>query len=267
MDRDRALWMRDLRGRIPKAFDALVAAFLATYGDKDGSNNHPGVARLVHDTNLSESTVKRSLAWLAENGWLRLVSKGNRRLKQADTYQLSLPAPVAAELGLWSEATQWVERPTDEPTRPGMRTRPEPARKNQQRVRRPAPPAADIAVPHDPIRGLQQRSEVYRDSPEVQVETYHQDMNTRTSITTPRSLARVRPDGRTRAPSLASIDPHDPDAAEKIADLVAEALGYPPHLGIDPDTHRKIDGMLSSGCHPKLVFNAARHHEQNGLSA
>jgi DNA-binding transcriptional MocR family regulator len=106
--------MRALRGRIPKAHDRLVAMAFASYGNSDGSRNYPGLATLAEELFISESTVKRSLAWLAENGWIARVERGDRWAKKADVWQLTLPAPVAAELGRWEpeqHGSLWMQRP------------------------------------------------------------------------------------------------------------------------------------------------------------
>lgn len=250
LDMDRARWMRALRGRIPKAFDALVAAFLGTYGNKDGSRCHPGVARLAEDVNLSESTAKRSLAWLAEHGWITLVEQGNSRAGLADVYQLSLPAPLAADMGLWGEhmGAQWMNRPAGEPKRPGVRGRPDPMRKNQQRQRSP-----ETA---EPIGGLQEASEVYKEPLEVPVGTYHQNLPTRTSLTKPIVLDRPLADAR--GSLLSELDPDDGEYIEAVHQHIEEQLGGPMH----PTVTTMVDGMISAGAHWKMIVRTALARER-----
>lgn len=96
-----------------------MAKTLADYSNKDGSNAHPGVARLADDLCCSTRTIKRSLAWLSEYGFLSVAERGSRKLREADVYALSIPAPLAVHLGLWREnfGEQWMERPEYVPRR------------------------------------------------------------------------------------------------------------------------------------------------------
>lgn len=113
---DRAAWARSIRGQIPDITHLAVALTLSSYGDSDGTHNHPGGKRLAHDVCRSLRTVRTSLAWLDEHGFITRTDVGNRESPRgcADTYRLSLPAPLAARLGLWSGgAPQWMERPAE----------------------------------------------------------------------------------------------------------------------------------------------------------
>jgi len=239
---DRATWMRALRGRIPKAHDRLVAMAFATYGNSDGSRNYPGHATLAEELFVSESTVKRSLAWLAENGWLARTERGDRWAKKADVWQLTLPAPVAAELGRWDpekHGGQWMQRPVGEPKRPGVRCRPLPRRQLRQGD---TGPKEEIEVRKDVDRGSSLDL-----PPEPDQSLYHHaDLPD-----------RARTDVR-----AAEIDPDEEDVDESIADALAEELGHE----VGGDTRSLIFGMLESGCHPKFVYNAARCHELGEVS-
>jgi hypothetical protein len=118
---DRARWVRAIRGRIPDLREIAVAHAVSTYANKDGSNAYPGVANVVADLCSSDKTVRRALGWLVEHGFLTVTHKGRRKLGEADVHQLSIPAPLAVELGLWPEGEhQWMERPADEPKRPDV---------------------------------------------------------------------------------------------------------------------------------------------------
>lgn len=113
---DRATWVRSIRGCIPDTTHLAVAHTLANYGDPDGTNAHPGGERLARDVCKSLRTIRLSLAWLDEFGFISRTAVGNRSAPRgwADTYRLCLPAPVAVELGLWDDernGTPWMERP------------------------------------------------------------------------------------------------------------------------------------------------------------
>jgi hypothetical protein len=115
----RAQWGRAIRGCIRERGDVAVAKTVADYANKDGSNAHPGIARLADDLCCSTRTIKRSLGWLSEYGFLSVAERGRRKLGEADVYCLSLPAPVADKLGLWREnfGEHWMERPEYVPKR------------------------------------------------------------------------------------------------------------------------------------------------------
>jgi Helix-turn-helix domain len=116
----RTTWSRAIRGQITQLADVAVARTLADYGNKNGANCRPGIARLAHDLCSSEKTVMRSLRSLYEAGWITFTERGARKLGHADTYRLTIPAPVAVELELWTDdnGAQWMERPGDVPKRP-----------------------------------------------------------------------------------------------------------------------------------------------------
>lgn len=113
---DRAKWSRAIRGAIPDVTHLAVALTLSNYGDSDGSNNHPGGERLASDVCKSVRTIRNSLAWLDEHGFITRTSVGNRTAPRgwADVYRLSVPAPLAESLGMWTEERNgpiWMERP------------------------------------------------------------------------------------------------------------------------------------------------------------
>jgi hypothetical protein len=70
----------------------LVALALAVYANRDGSNAHPGEARLARELSLSERAIRKHLANLRDD--LRLIvreSRGGSRGGYADTYRLGIP--------------------------------------------------------------------------------------------------------------------------------------------------------------------------------
>jgi hypothetical protein len=100
-----------------------VAHTIANYGDTDGTNAHPGGERLAGDVCRSLRTIRTSLAWLDEHGFVTRTDVGNRVAPRgwADTYRLTLPAPLALTLGLWGDLASdplWMERPKE--TRDGL---------------------------------------------------------------------------------------------------------------------------------------------------
>ncbi|MDH6290857.1 hypothetical protein M2275_005784 [Rhodococcus opacus] len=103
---ERFEWERIVRRVKMPPTTKLVALTLATYADQNGTRVRPGTERLARVTCVSLPTVKRSLAWLREHGFVDRTKQGNRWAKQADEYQLSVP-PTLLELDLLSpEETQ-----------------------------------------------------------------------------------------------------------------------------------------------------------------
>lgn len=115
-------WKRDIRGWIAEPHHLAAALTLAGYANGDGSNAHPGTARLAGDLCRGERAVKATLAWLDEFGFITRTARGGRAgaaRGNADTYQLTIPAPLATALGLWPDehGLRWMERPADVPKR------------------------------------------------------------------------------------------------------------------------------------------------------
>lgn len=89
-----------------------VALTLSLYMNERGGSAFPGATRLAHDTGLHEDTIRRSLAHLAEGGWLVLVERGGRKgeRRTANAYVASIPPP-AEDRGL-EEAPPAQDRTT-----------------------------------------------------------------------------------------------------------------------------------------------------------
>jgi len=90
----------------------LVGLALATYGNRDGSNAHPGEARLARELGLSQRAVRKHLALLRDD--LRLIVKishGGSRSGHADTYRLGLPNDLDPAL--------LIDDPALQPRNPG----------------------------------------------------------------------------------------------------------------------------------------------------
>lgn len=241
LDRERALWQRASRGRIRNPNAQAVASHLSGYGNTKGVNNHPGIARLVNDTCLSDRTVRRALGWLVENGWLTVTSKGARKLGHANVYQLTIPAPVAAEMGLWpADSHQWMERPRGEPKRPDV------AREDGRRHERPTKfaPVNEAVVSVNPA--------VPPVSGDLPAGLSHQGFTTSSRSSTSAPLASER----------GSEDPDDDEYAEAIVEEIEERLGG----AMSPTVATMVDGMLSAGAHRKMIVRTALARERDGVA-
>lgn len=77
----------------------LVAAAMLKYARADGTNAHPGRARLAEDLDLSVNTVDRALRRLIDAGWLVRTQSGSTgpRRKWADVYQLTVPPGLVSD--------------------------------------------------------------------------------------------------------------------------------------------------------------------------
>lgn len=236
----RALWARASRGRIPDLREQAVAARLAEYANKDGSNAHPGAERLAVDCCTSAKTVRRALSWLIENGWVSTSHRGNRRLGHADVYQLTVPAPVAAELGWWPDEEQWMERPKGEPKRPEL-----------QRGTRPFPVANSV---HRSARSV-----------DNQAPSLDNGDGSVANVDQPPGL----PHQGLSAPSRDSISASssddaatDPDSFEAIVGEIEERLGGP----MSPTVATMVDAMLADGAHRKMIVRTALARERDGVA-
>jgi hypothetical protein len=79
----------------------LVALTLSTYANANGGKVHPGEARLVDDTGLSLSSVRRAVRILRDLGLLDRVVEGSRHGRRglADEYRLTFGRAYAEALG------------------------------------------------------------------------------------------------------------------------------------------------------------------------
>lgn len=96
VDAARFPWTRAFRGsKIPMNAKA-VGLVVASYGNADGSSNHPGLTRLARDFDVDEKTIRRHLETLERAGWMRRTHAGRAGLtrKDADDYQLTVPQAV-----------------------------------------------------------------------------------------------------------------------------------------------------------------------------
>lgn len=241
LERERALWQRASRGRIRNASAQAVAAHLSGYGNTKGRNNHPGIARLINDTCLSDRTVRRALGWLVENGWLTVTSKGARKLGHANVYQLTIPAPVAAEMGLWPEGRdQWMERPPGEPKRPDV-TREEGRRHD------PAPRFVPVNEAVLPVNWADVPV-----TPDLPPGLTHQGSTTSSRSSTSAPLASER----------GADDLDDEEYVEALVEEIEERLGG----AMSPTVATMVDGMISAGAHRKMIVRTALARERDGVA-
>ena len=105
-DAARYPWIRAFRGaKVPMNAKAVGLA-LASYGDVDGSKNHPGLTRLARDFDVDEKTIRRHLETLERSGWVRKTHDGRVGMARsnADDYQLTIPQASALPVRDGSEA-------------------------------------------------------------------------------------------------------------------------------------------------------------------
>jgi biotin operon repressor len=76
-------------------YRVLVA--IMTYADQDGTNAHPGFARLASECRMSRSTVSKSIKALKKSGWLRETSRGypSGERRMASVFDLKIPEYLA----------------------------------------------------------------------------------------------------------------------------------------------------------------------------
>lgn len=118
-DAARFPWTRAFRGaKIPMNAKA-VGLVVASYGNADGSSNHPGLARLARDFDVDEKTIRRHLETLVRAGWMRRTHDGRAGVsrKEADDYQLTipqtLPKPAAGDDEPPEEPPDWYDGEPD----------------------------------------------------------------------------------------------------------------------------------------------------------
>lgn len=91
-------------GAAPKS----VAAWLSSHANTHGRGAHPGVRRLAYETELGESTVRRSLERLRELGLIVRVLRGSVAEKRnyADKYDLVIPNDLESKVEVRKEPAQ-----------------------------------------------------------------------------------------------------------------------------------------------------------------
>lgn len=89
---DRFEWEKCVRLVKMPTTTKLVALALATYGNRQGSNIHPGNKRLATELGVSPRTIERAVDWLRSHGLLEQTFKGRSagRKGLANAYRLAV---------------------------------------------------------------------------------------------------------------------------------------------------------------------------------
>ncbi len=235
-------WKRAVRGWIGEPHHIAAALTLAGYANKDGGNAHPGVERLADDLCRGPRAVRYTLAALEEAGFITRASRGGRQgipKGHANAYQLTIPAPLAAALGLWEDqrnGPQWMERPSDAP---------------RSRTTTGTPGARGRALQGLPTTGTFDATTGTPSAP-------HLVSNT-SPLTPFRSLESGVTSAKRRADEEHEDERHDeeqersneeePDDYDWIVDQL---------YGVESHEETTVDEMLSRGAHPKAIVNAIR---------
>jgi Helix-turn-helix domain len=116
-DRFRFVWDRAINKTDMPALRKHVAHTLAQHANADGTNAHPGVARLAPECSLSESAVKRHLAALRKAGWIvrTFHASTTGRKGMADCYDLAVPITTANQEPLAAPASTTNQVPLPAP--------------------------------------------------------------------------------------------------------------------------------------------------------
>ncbi|MGY1914434.1 helix-turn-helix domain-containing protein [Blastococcus sp. SYSU DS0973] len=69
-----------------------VALLLSTYANGDGTSIRPTVETLAAVSGKGQSTIKESLKYLRDHGWVHQVSRG--QTGRASAYRLTIPPKV-----------------------------------------------------------------------------------------------------------------------------------------------------------------------------
>lgn len=84
-----------------------VGERLAQYGNPDGTEVRPGIARIAVDMETSYTTVRNAITVLERVGLIRLVTPGNRN--RAAVYRLIIGANLIESVELWSPPRHKLE--------------------------------------------------------------------------------------------------------------------------------------------------------------
>lgn len=86
-------WQKRLRGADLTNTEYRVLMTICSYTDKTLGNAHPGWARIVADSCITEKTAKKAVVALVAKGWLRLVEAGGNQYGKgrANVYALAVP--------------------------------------------------------------------------------------------------------------------------------------------------------------------------------
>ncbi|MGN8245281.1 hypothetical protein ACTHAM_002400 [Cellulomonas soli] len=94
-------WQKRLRGADITNTEYRILMTICSYTDKSLSNAHPGWARIVADSCITEKTAKKAVFSLMVKGWLRLVEAGGNQYGKgrANVYALAVPLSTRGVAG------------------------------------------------------------------------------------------------------------------------------------------------------------------------
>jgi hypothetical protein len=90
-------WRAAIRDSARSSTERLVAHVLSDYGNEHGEDIFPSVARLAHDSGLSDKCVRKTLKSLRGAGWLDWTERYNARGQDASLYRLLIPKDFAPD--------------------------------------------------------------------------------------------------------------------------------------------------------------------------
>lgn len=101
-------WQRKVAECRLGAATKSVAAYLCYHANSDGTNARPGLRLLVHETELSERTVRRCLEQLRDLGLLVRTLRGSTAAKRkyADVYRLTIPDDLESRVKIEKEPSE-----------------------------------------------------------------------------------------------------------------------------------------------------------------
>ncbi len=103
-------WQRRMAASDLNPTRKLLCWSLSRYASRDGSNAHPGVARLMADCGIrSDKTVRSHLKVLTELGWIDRVFRGSSTGRKALSDEYALTAPAGSKRSWDRESKCYVD--------------------------------------------------------------------------------------------------------------------------------------------------------------
>lgn len=230
-----------------------VALALASFANRDGSNARPGKA-LGPASGLGDTIPKLVRAWLEEfgfitvqtvrddDGQIRELRGGRDKMgrEYSTVYRLTVPAPLAASLGLWEGGPHWMERPATWPIHRKLSATTPTGQTGQSsadlghKTRDLGHKTADLG--HN-ARPLPRSTSPFRANSTTSLATANDGAATKTKIKTP----------------------DYPDELERIVEAVEEELEHP----LDAPDRACAEDMACRGCHPKFIARTIRRRAES----
>lgn len=252
VDVPRYVWLEAIKRRLPGLAEYAIGRGLAEHGNKDGTRCYPGIALLAEENSTTEKTVKKTMAWLIEHGWVRLAERGVRKLGKSNVYHLTMPAPLAAQWArkvkvgddeLWmpwwtsKDGSQWEERRIDDDARHASRAPVDPVE---------VPPRYRFrGVSRAPLESSRAPRDPFLEGREVPPPVVDPPLNHHSDpLDRPHADAR----GSQRYPSFDEDDLYE--RAESLTEFLQDDVG---DIGTEP----MVDSMIQR-YHPNAIINTAR---------